>query len=42
MQVHVQNLLREEFAKHPIMEQAEKNHKIYLIALGQNIFTSSI
>lgn len=25
MQVHVQNLLREECAKHPIMEQAEKN-----------------
>lgn len=34
MQVHVQNLLREEFAKYPIMEHAEKKHKTYVIALG--------
>lgn len=34
MQVHVRNLLREEFAKHSIMEQAEKKHKTYVIARG--------
>lgn len=36
MQVHVQNLLREEFAKHPITEEAgkKKKHKNCVIALG--------
>lgn len=34
MQVHVQNLLREELAKHPITEQAGKKCKTYVIALG--------